>query len=58
MRDKRWLEILKFDGVPFQLSFVSFSSDSSFLLLSLLLIKVWNPHVKDTDEWHDLEFLI
>lgn len=58
MRDKRWLEVSKFDGVPFQLFFVSFSSDSSSLLLSLLLIKVWNPHVMDTDEWRDLEFLI
>lgn len=58
MRDKRWLEVSKFDGVPFQLFFVSFSSDSSSLLLSLLLIKIWNPHVMDTDEWRDLEFLI
>lgn len=55
MRDKRWLKVLKFDGVLFPLFFVSFSSDSSSLLL---LIKVWNPHVMDTDEWCDLEFSI
>lgn len=58
MHGKRWLEVLKFDGVSFKLFFVFFCSDSSSLLLSLLLIVVGNSHVMDSDEWQGMEFLI